>query len=216
MTDRTTSLAARRDLPPDYVRSGVLDLARNVPAQIGLSVAGIGLFFGFLILFGQIVIALRADLTTIGFTLDGTDVFLGLAALLIVVIVVVVLHEAVHGIAFWLFTREPPRFGFRGLYAFAGAPDWHLPRLQYAVVGGAPLVLLSLGGLLLALSLPVGVLPLLILGLTMNAAGAIGDMLVLGWIAFSPRGSLFRDTGDAVERHIQAESAHRQRYPGGQ
>jgi hypothetical protein len=38
----------------------------------------------------------------------------------------------------------------------------------------------------------------------MNAAGAIGDLLLLAWIAVSPRGAMFRDRGDAVERVVPA------------
>lgn len=207
MNDRTIPLTAQRHLPPKYVRSGKLNLARHVPAQIALNILGVGLFIGFLIVFGQVISALRTDLTAIEVTLTSANILPGLVALIVVIAVVVVLHEAVHGIVFWMFTRERPRFGFRGFYAFAGAPEWHLPRLQYALVGAAPLVLLSLGGVLLALGLPAGGLPLLIIGLALNAAGAVGDLLVLGWIAGSPHGSLFRDTGAAVERHVPPPSA---------
>ncbi|HMQ29453.1 MAG TPA: DUF3267 domain-containing protein [Chloroflexaceae bacterium] len=127
---------------------------------------------------------------------------MGIVALLVATAVVLVLHETAHALCFWLFTRKRPRFGFKGLYAYAAAPGWHVPRLQYAITGAAPLVLLSLGGLLLVLVVPLGALPLLLYALTLNAAGAIGDILVLGWIAVSPRGALFRDRGDAVERFV--------------
>ncbi|MFV9505474.1 MAG: hypothetical protein AB4911_13040 [Oscillochloridaceae bacterium umkhey_bin13] len=63
-------------------------------------------------------------------------------------------------------------------------------------------MLISLGGLALALIAPPTSLPLLIYAVSMNAAGAIGDVLVVAWIAVSPRGALFRDQGDAVARFV--------------
>lgn len=194
-----------RTLPDGYCPAGSIDLSKNVPAQVGLSVAGIALFFLFAAGFAWTIGVLRPDVDTIGLTVDAGSLLLGIVALLVATAVVLVLHEAAHGLCFWLFTRERPRYGFKGLYAYAAAPDWHFPRLEYAITGAAPLVLLSLGGLLLALVVPPGALPILLYALTMNAAGAIGDILVLGWIAVSPRGCLFRDRGDAVERFVPAD-----------
>ncbi|MFV9506451.1 MAG: hypothetical protein AB4911_18025 [Oscillochloridaceae bacterium umkhey_bin13] len=44
-----------------------------------------------------------------------------------------------------------------------------------------------------------------IYAISMNAAGVIGDVLVIVWIARSPRGALFRDQGDAVARFVPEE-----------
>lgn len=194
-----------RTLPAGYRPAGSIDLSTNLPAQVGLSIAGVALFFLFAVGFGWAIAALRPEVGTIGVTLEPGDLLLGIVALLAATALVLVLHEAAHGLCFWLFTRERPRYGFKGLYAYAAAPDWHFPRLEYATTGAAPLVLLSLGGLLLALVVPAGALPLLLYALTINAAGAIGDILVLGWVAVSPRGTLFRDSGDAVERFVRAD-----------
>lgn len=197
-----TTLRPTRTLPDGYRPAGSIDLSKNVPAQVGLSAAGIALFFLFAAGFAWVIGTLRPEVGAIALTLRPGGLLLGIVALLVATVVVLVLHEAAHGLCFWLFTRERPRYGFKGLYAYAAAPDWHFPRLKYAITGAAPLVLLSLGGLLLALVVPPSALPVLLYALTMNAAGAIGDILVLGWIALSPRGSLFRDRGDAVERFV--------------
>jgi hypothetical protein len=200
------SIAPRpnRTLPGDYRPAGSIDLSTNVPAQVVLSIAGVALFFLFAAGFAWAIGALRPDAATISLSVDTGGLLLGILALVVATAIILVLHEAAHGLCFWLFTRERPRYGFKGLYAYAAAPDWHFPRLEYAIIGAAPLVLLSLGGLTLALVAPIGALPLLLYALTMNAAGAIGDILVLVWIAVSPRGSLFRDRGDAVERFVPA------------
>jgi hypothetical protein len=187
-----------RNLPAGYRPAGAIDLATNVPAQIGLSLAAIILFF----LAGAGVVGLLSLLRPELGAISGSFGLLSLLALVVTTIAVVVLHELIHGLCFWAFTRSRPQYGFKGLYAYAAAPDWYLPRGAYAITGAAPLVLISLGGLAMALIAPPASLPLLIYAVSMNAAGAIGDVLVVAWIAVSPRGALFRDQGDAVARFV--------------
>jgi hypothetical protein len=148
-----------RTVPAGYRPAGSIDLSTNVAAQVVLSTAGIALFFLFAAGFAWAISALRPDAGTISLSVGAAGLLLGILTLVAATIVVLVLHEAAHGLCFWLFTREQPRYGFKGLYAYAAAPDWHFPRLEYAITGGAPLVLLSLGGLLLALIVPAGALP---------------------------------------------------------
>ena len=63
----------------------------------------------------------------------------------------------------------------------------YLPRNQYLVVGIAPLVLLTLVGLLLVVIGPVVVVPILILFVAFNAAGAAGDLLMVArLLSYSP------------------------------
>jgi hypothetical protein len=109
-----------------------------------------------------------------------------------------VLHELVHGAFFWLFTHQRPHFGFKGAYAYAAAPDWYIPRRQYMLVGISPLVVLSLLGVLLLPVLPAGALLPWLVALAGNAAGAVGDALIVGWLLFQPDSVLVQDHGDAV------------------
>lgn len=195
-------LRPTRTLPAGYRPAGSIDLSTNVPAQVGLTVAASVLFVLLGAGFTWAIMALRPGLNTFSGSLGPGELLLGLIALLLTTAVVMVLHEAAHGLCFWLLTQERPRYGFTGIYAYAAAPDWYFPRRAYAIAGAAPLVLLSLGGLTLALVVPPSALLLLLYALTINAAGAIGDLLVLAWIGISPRGALFRDRGDAVERFV--------------
>ena len=68
--------------------------------------------------------------------------------------VVFVLHEAVHGLFFWLYTRDRPRFGFKGWYLYASAPGWYLSRNRFLVVGLSPLVTMTAAALGLAMVVP--------------------------------------------------------------
>jgi hypothetical protein len=107
-----------------------------------------------------------------------------------------VLHELVHGVFFWLFTRSRPTFGFRGWYAFAAAPGWLLTRGQYLVVTLAPFVLLSILGIILLAVVPTGALAAILAGTVMNAAGAVGDLWVVFLILREHRPIVIEDLGD--------------------
>jgi hypothetical protein len=106
-----------------------------------------------------------------------------------------VLHEAIHGLFFWVFTRSRPVFGVKLLFAYAGAPDWYIPRNQYSIVGIAPLVMISLVGFLLIPLIPLSTAQILLFGMVMNAAGAVGDIYVCGRVLRLPPDVLVRDTG---------------------
>ncbi len=107
----------------------------------------------------------------------------------------ILLHELVHGFFFWRFTGERPVFGGNLLAAYAGAPDWYLPRSYHAVVGLAPLVILSVVGMGLLLVVPPALILPIVLGMSANAGGAFGDV----WVAFmelrEPPTTLVQDTG---------------------
>ncbi len=117
-------------------------------------------------------------------------------AVIVVYVVTITLHELVHGAGFWLATGAPPRFGFKWAYAYAAAPEWFVPRNSYLGIGFAPFIVLSLAGLALAGWFSSNGLFLLWLALTANAAGSLGDLLVVGWLLFQPAEVWVQDHGD--------------------
>ena len=42
--------------------------------------------------------------------------------------IILFLHELIHGIFFYFFTKEKPVFGYKVIYAYAGAPDWYVKK----------------------------------------------------------------------------------------
>lgn len=148
--------------------------------------------------FLTIATALRPALAE-GIIQSAQQIFLVVFGNLIAMVVAVVLHEMVHGLLFWFFTRTPPVFGFRLAYAYAAAPGWYLPRGQFSLVALAPLVFLTLlGHILLAFIPPALALPLLF-GMTTNAAGAIGDIAVVIWLMRRGNRMLIEDLGSEVK-----------------
>lgn len=203
---KVITMRATKTLPEQYQAYATIALAKNKGLFLLLNLVGLGLFIGFGWLFVRIALLLRPDVTPLLHVIDFTSTggvlitlpFVWIPGTLAAFFVVPVLHEATHGVFFWLFTRARPRFAYKVVYAYAAAPDWYLPRGPYLLVGLAPLVLLSLLGVALQPFLPLPLQPFLIACLVLNAAGAVGDIAMTCWLLLQPASLLARDTGDAV------------------
>ncbi len=185
-------------LPTNYKQHGVLDISKNRWAAIGLNVLAIFLFFIFGGLFTWFTIYIRHDIDIRFETKGIINWLLVFAGIFLLTTFQTVLHELIHGFFFWLFTRTRPKFGFKLMYAYAAAPDWYLPRNQHFIVGLAPLVLITLVGLLLLPVVPNFAVWPIVLMITANSAGAVGDMAMATWLLFQPQTALVRDVGDAI------------------
>lgn len=181
-----------RDLGPEYVLAGKLEVESKQVA-IGLNLIGLALLFVFGWIFLLVIATVRPEVenASLAGAFDGLTVL----PLLLTLVLVLVLHELVHGFFFWRFTGERPRFGFHLVYAYAAAPDWYLPRNSFILTGSAPFLLISILGLILLTVVPFSAVPLVFLGLTANAAGSVGDILVVGWLLANPPSTMARDTG---------------------
>ncbi|NPV76480.1 MAG: DUF3267 domain-containing protein [Anaerolineae bacterium] len=192
---------ATRFLPANYVQIGRLDLIKDKRLLVTMNILGLALLVGFGWLFSRVALYLRPEAADRFWRLavyDLGDFWRLTGAVLGVMAAVVALHEAAHGLFFWLFTRSRPRFEFKIVYASASAPGWYLPRRQYIIVGLAPLVLLSLFGVLALWLVPPGWLQMVTVFLVMNASGAVGDLVVVAWMLFRPRASLALDESTAI------------------
>ncbi|NPV09817.1 MAG: DUF3267 domain-containing protein [Anaerolineae bacterium] len=194
-------MRATRHLPEDYHRAGSLDISEDARLQVLLTVAGAVLFVGFGWLFLFVLGWMRPDVGAMGMSLEVASVGQLLSLVLVLALVVagvIVLHEAVHGLFFWLITGSKPVFRFRVVFASAGAPDWYLPCRQYTVVGVAPLVVITGIGLILLAAVPHEWLPPALLFLSLNAGGSVGDLAVVVWLRAQPPTCVANDRGDRV------------------
>jgi hypothetical protein len=182
-------------LPDTYAPSGVLDLSKDRAVMIGVNVAAAVALLPAGVLVLGFVAAFRPEAASGSIQVGGFGALLVLVVLAAVIALVVVTHEAVHGAGFWLVTGARPKFGIRVPYAYAAAPNWYIPRNQYLPIALAPFVLLTLGGLALVLIVPIAAVPALALGITLNAVGAIGDLIAAVWLLTRARSSLVRDLG---------------------
>ncbi len=119
----------------------------------------------------------------------------GIWIIFAVTAITIILHELVHGVLFWFYTRERPKFGFSLLYAYAAAPDWYFKTNIYWLIGLGPLIFLSLLGMLILPFVPLSWLGYLLLAIFLNATGAVGDLYIVIRLAFEPAGTLVQDEG---------------------
>ncbi len=194
-------------LPEGYLQIGMFDITKNMRLVFLLNFIGLGLAVLFGGLFTGLLFALRPAEAAAGLSVEINNlgqIGLLVLGLLLLTAAMVVLHEAAHGLFFWLFTHRRPIFAFKGAYAYAAMPGWFFPRRYYLAVGFAPLVLLSLAGVVLMLFAPPAWFLGLIVFLVSNAAGAVGDLWVMGWLLLQKPGVLAQDQGDAVTLYALA------------
>ncbi len=194
---------AIKDLPTNYHHRKTLDLSGS-RTVLWLNLATIPLLFFFGWLFNRIIVYLRSfNPFQNGFWgLVSTFSGWGLIVILVAVILMLVVHELIHGLFFWLFTRERPKFALRSGYAFAAAPEWYLPKAQYIIVGLSPLIVISVVCIVIASFVPASIAPYPLFIATFNAAGALGDMLVVAWVSKQTGSVLVRDLGDRFSSFV--------------
>lgn len=188
-----------QSLPANYAPYKTIDLTTNTRAMVILNIGALVLLLlgGWLLLW--LLEVLRPDIISDGtVSIGGLHVVLMLLLLIGLLGLMIIIHEAIHGAFFWLYTRSRPYFGFKGMYAYAAAPEWYIPRNQYLVVGIMPFVLITLVGLLLLPVAPAWLLLPVLFVVLMNASGAAGDVLIVGWLLLLPAHTLINDLGDAI------------------
>lgn len=185
-------------LPTSYEQTSTINFAKNKPLLISLTALSSVLFFAFGLLFLALASYLSPPFNHVQFTLALPGMIGALFVVVIVTFLNMILHELLHGLFFWIFTHTRPTFGFKGLYAFAAAPDWYIPRNPFVVIGLAPLLVISLVGLAVVPFVPFPVALSLVFAMTINAAGAIGDMYMVGLLLTKPSNILIRDFGDGI------------------
>ena len=200
-------MQATTTLPTHYRRQATLDLSKSSKAIVGAIVSGIVLLITVSWLFVQFTNLVRPSaLEALGFhdiltttPSGGTSITIPFADVVIALVLVMLIHELVHGLFYWRFAGQRPTFGIKGLGVYVAAPaEFYFPRNQYLVVGIAPLVLLTLAGLLLVTIVPVVFVPILILFVAFNAAGAAGDLLMAARLLFYSPDTLMQDNDSGV------------------
>ena len=172
-----------RELPGGYEQALCLDLQND--SKLALLVNGLAVAIAAVMLAAGLLLGPPCRLFA---SMPAT------AALLVCMVLYMVLHELAHGACMKLFGACKVRFGFTGLYAFAGS-DEYFPKGAYIAVALAPLVVWGL--VLLAFLLcagPEGFWLFYLLQLV-NVSGAAGDLYVTARFIALPPQALVQDTG---------------------
>ncbi|MHB0987564.1 MAG: DUF3267 domain-containing protein [Bellilinea sp.] len=190
---------AVQTLPENYRRCAGLNM-KNLGLQLKMNIAGFFLLVLFGWLFTAAAVYLRPDeaATFLLLKWEGVSGILTIVIVLALMFFTIVVHEAIHGLGFILLAKAHPIFAFRGVYAYAAAPEWFIPRDPYLMIGLAPFMVISLVGLALMAIVPAVWIAPLVLMCVVNASGAVGDLWVAVLLLRQPPEALSNDTGDEI------------------
>jgi CBS domain containing-hemolysin-like protein len=193
-------MRATQTLPPDYKEIGVIDISKKRTLLL-ISLLGLILMGGFCALFYWLLLLIRPvqlNSDAMNHLFGSRNVLVQTVGLLFAITLMLVLHEALHGVCFWVFTGSRPKFAFKGYYAYASIPGWYLPKVPYLVSALMPFLFITVAGLIFLSIVPATwFIPLLII-MVANAAGSVGDLVVAVWLLGRRKGVLAQDRGDAV------------------
>ena len=122
-----------------------------------------------------------------------------MAVLIAASVAYIILHELVHGIAMKAFGTKKVRYGFTGLYAFAGSSDYY-DRRSYITISLAPIAVWGVVCAILCAVVPESWFWVIYLIQIFNISGAAGDLYITFRSLKMPNDILVQDSG--LEMHI--------------
>lgn len=150
---------------------------------------GVGVIF--FVLLNQAAYSWQTHIFLPHVTIGGIIIWLGINIMSYVLILPI--HEIIHGLAF-AFWGGKPHFGAKLPFAlYCGAKQQLFRRNHYLIIGLAPLVVITLAGILFTLLAP-GLAVYTLLATAGNISGAAGDVLVAQRVLRLPQDALIEDT----------------------
>ena len=126
---------------------------------------------------------------------NGTkDMLIKYGVLIALMITYMILHEIVHGIAMRICGTKKVKYGFTGLYAFAGSKDFYDIK-SYIFIALAPVVLWGVILGVVNLFVPIGWFWVVYLIQIVNLSGSAGDLFVIIKFSRLPKDILVQDYG---------------------
>lgn len=186
-------------LPPGYVAVKTVDLQKD--KKLALLVNGLAVLLLLLMFFAAnhfqpLSAALR-------FYFQHWWLFFVFAA---AIVAYIVLHELVHGLFIRIFSGKKARYGFVGMYAFAGS-DSYFDKRSYLIIALAPVVIWGLVLLALNLLLPREWFWFIYWLQIMNISGAAGDFYITWLMTRLPADVLTGDAGVSMIIYAKKDDA---------
>lgn len=191
-------MKAFETLPQGYKEILSIDLQKN--KKLMLLVNGIA------IALAVPMFALGARLVPVSTLFDMSGgmgaYFARFGVLLGAIVTYMVLHELTHALIMKLCGTKKVKFGFTGMYAFAGSDDYY-PKLCYICIALAPIVLLGIVLALINAFVPENWFWVVYIVQITNISGAGGDLYVTARFGALPGDILVRDYG--VGMHVYSK-----------
>ena len=177
-------------LPDGFVEIYSIDRKKNKKAA--LLVNALAIIIGVaLAIIGHLIV----PITTL-FSMDSgiTMYMLRCLVLVISLILYIILHELVHGIAIKICGTKKVKYGFTGLYAFAGSNDYY-DKISYIFIALAPIVVWGIILAVINIFVPAEWFWIVYFIQLSNLSGAAGDLYVTVKFSKMPRDILIFDYG---------------------
>ena len=185
------------ELPPSYTEAVRIDLQGNKRLAVAVNLAA-GLVMAALLVLGNVLflpvwtaLEFGPDTTLLQALARPIVLLLGMTAYL-------VLHELTHGAAMKFFGAKKVRFGFTGLYAFAGSERDYFDKTAYMIITLAPLAVWGVFFTAMLIFVPRNWFWVVYFWQVSNISGSAGDMYVAWRTGRMTPDVLARDTGVAM------------------
>ena len=176
-------------LPEGYREIADIDLQKN--KKLMLLVNGLALAIA------AVMVIPALFLVPLWKTIDYSQpllVLIKMGVLLLSLLAYIVLHELVHGVCMKGITKQKPRYGFTGMYAFA-ASDAYFGKTAYLFVALAPVVLWGAVLAIMTPLVPASWFWVVYFVQIQNISGAAGDIYVTCRMIRMPKDILVLDSG---------------------
>ncbi len=173
-------------LPEGYKEFYSIDLQKNKKTALLVNA------LAFIIAAVLVVPMLRVVPFSSFFEADG--VIVRWVALIVLMIVYMILHELVHGAAMKLCGTKKVKYGFTGMYAFAGSNDYYAKK-PYIFIALAPVVLWGIVLAIVNCVVPTEWFWVIYFVQVINLSGAAGDLFVTVKFLKLPQDILVHDHG---------------------
>lgn len=183
-------MRAYHALPEGYRESLSIDLQKN--KKLSLLVNGISVLIAIALVVPMLFLVPISALFSMK---EGLGMYiLRFGAMAVLSMVYILLHEWIHGIAMRLCGTAKVKYGFTGLYAFAGSDDYYDKR-GYLFIALAPVVLWGVVLAVLTPLVPVSWFWVVYYIQILNLSGAAGDFYVTAKFSRLPKKILVKDCG---------------------
>lgn len=182
-----------RELPNDYGEYASVNLQQDKKLALFINVIAL--------LIGALMVVPACLIVPISTLLETDDDFVGflihMAVLLVSMVAYMILHELVHGIAMKICGTKKVKYGFTGMYAFAGSDDYY-DKKAYIFIALAPVVFWGAVLAVVNIFVPTEWFWVVYLLQVTNISGAAGDFYVTVKFFRFPKSILVRDSGTSM------------------
>jgi len=184
-------MKAVQNLPENYKEILSVDLEKDKKLLWGVNIAALVICVAMILPVTLFIVPIWTMIDTgqgIG------SMLIKFAATMGLLVIYIILHELVHGIAMKICGTKKVRYGFKGLYAFAGSDDYY-DKKSYIFIALAPVVLWGVVLAVVNVLVPEDWFWIIYIVQMQNISGAVGDYYVSLKFSRLPKDILIKDYG---------------------